>query len=246
MKFTQLNHAMIAQKFLDAVNDINTSGYFEDIAQQYCEALYKQHEESIVLTRIFITRPFETLPRDIKDFTTGLAETVGVLDQIGPDSPILSLAGTKGRLSDWSHRKTSGGHKGIPLVSSQFVSAVPMLMGLFEQAFGNLEWLDLADRTEMSKVTGKTVGQFYVEDAHTVEDRQGRKIIAAQDFVTSEGVHSVYGLCGGLLDGSMLVMLTFTRDHLPRNYLTSFLPALTALRPIAMQKIREDRVFVSA
>ena len=236
----------VATKCMSMAENLGTPSYFEDYAQKYCDQFYHAFKESTVLSRIFIARPYESLPKDIIDFTDGLASTVGVKDQIRDTSPILSLAGTFGRERAWSHRKTSGGHKGIPLVSSSFVTAVPMLMGVFTQVFGNLDWLDLHDHSSLRKITGKSSGSFYVKSAKDDVDNQNRKIIAAQDFVNKEGVGSVLGLAGGLADGSMLVMLNFMSEELDERYINALMPAMSIIRARAIECCLSNKIFHAA
>ena len=243
MKISESSPCDLAVTCLELVEKNVSANYFEDLAQNFCEQFYQKYSDSIVLTRIFITRPYSSLPADVSDFTNNLAKKVGVRDQIKDISPILSLAGTKGRERAWSDRKTSDGHKGIPLVSSEFVSAVPMLMGLFTQVFGDLRWLDFQNYEEFKKITGKTSGSFYVKDAHVDVDTQNRKIIAAQDFVKAENVRSVLGLAGGLLGGSMIAMLNFLSEEVSEQYIEGLMPAMASLRANALKKCLSDNIF---
>lgn len=243
MRLSEMRADDIAITMMENVKNLPSKTLFEETAQLVCEKTYNSFSESIVLTRIFVTRPLSCLPKDITDFVWGLGEQVGITDQILDDSPILSLAGTKGKEHAWSDRKLSGGHKGIPLVSSDFVSAVPMLMGVFKQTLGDLSWLNMRNRDEMHRITGKSTGIFYVENAKKNVDDQGRKIIAAQDFVKKEDISTVFGIAGGLADGSMMVMLNFTREELDKSAAEAFVPAIMALRSRAVKHVFENRVF---
>ncbi len=243
MRLSEAQQSEIASAHYAHVQQISADCTFEDAAQGFCDFMYKSFEDSIVLTRIFISRPFMTLPQDIRSFAEGLGDKVGIRDQINEQSPILSLAGTKGREADWSHRKRSNGHIGIPLVSSSFVKEVPMLMGLLLQMFGNLDWLNLRNYAEMSRIVGKSSGVFYIDDAKQRTDDQGRKIIAAQDFVEAEDVRTVFGVGGGLLDGSFITLLCFTREDLDSKIADSLVPALTLLRATMAKQITQNNVF---
>ena len=58
-------------------------------------------------------------------------------------------------------------------------------------------------------------GMFFIDDAAVDEDEQGRKIIAAQDFVEEHNIKSVFGFGGqASSDGSYCVVVVFTDTEL--------------------------------
>ena len=80
----------------------------------------------------------------------------------------------------------------------------------------------------VQKTIGKSGGVFFVENAGEATDRQGRKIIPAQDFVSGHGVKSVFGVGGAYPDDAILVMVAFCRDQFSRTAAEHFLPLVSS------------------
>ena len=73
-----------------------------------------------------------------------------------------------------------------------------------------------------------------MEDAGKATDHEGRKVIAAQDFVDSRGIKSVFGVGGAYPSGQVMVLVAFCVDRIPKSVATLFLPvAETFLRRTA-------------
>ena len=117
---------------------------------------------------------------------------------------------------------------GIPLISAAFVGAIPMIARLIKELGVPLEWVDRHDSEMIIRTMGTSAGLFFVDDAGEATDHQGRKIIAAQDFVSSYDVKSVFGIGGAYTSGQILVVVVFCRDTLSRATAERFL-ALTNL-----------------
>ncbi len=78
-----------------------------------------------------------------------------------------------------------------------------------------LTQLNQQDKKITSDVFGKFQGMFFIDDAAVDEDEQGRKIIAAQDFVEEHNIKSVFGFGGqASMDGSYCVVVVFTDTEL--------------------------------
>lgn len=67
-----------------------------DAAQQYMSILYDDLKESIILTRLFATIPFQDLPKLNREFVIKLSREHGVANEIKEDTLVLSLLGSRG------------------------------------------------------------------------------------------------------------------------------------------------------
>jgi len=127
MQIQQATSDTITQLWSMVEPSVKQSQSLEAAAQAVAEALHTQFEESVVLARVYLTSPFDALPQTNKDFVLKLAESAGAADDLKAATPLLSLIGTHGREADWCDRRNSKGHVGIPLISSAFVGAIPMI-----------------------------------------------------------------------------------------------------------------------
>lgn len=195
----------------------------EEAAQTFTSLIYNQFQESMVLTRVFATIPFGRLPSGNQSFVMKLAANTGITDQIGDTTPVLSLIGSSGARPEWNDRRKSAGHVGIPLASSSFIDAIPMMSRLLKQLGMNLTWLDDKDLGATESVMGRLSGIFHVSEASTEVDEQGRKIIAAQDFVVSNRVKSVFGTGGAYpASDTFVVNINFTTEYLEKSQAAQF------------------------
>jgi hypothetical protein len=108
-------------------------------------------------------------------------------DRLRDNTPVLSLVGTRRRQRDWNSRFDSQGHVGIPLASADFVDSIPMIARLLKELGPSIELAQDLDTAIVTQSIGSVVGLFYVDDARTAVDQNGRKIIAAHDFVLENG-----------------------------------------------------------
>jgi hypothetical protein len=92
---------------------------------------------------------------------------------------------TRGRQRNWNSRFDSQGHVGIPLASADFVDSIPMIARLLKELGPSIELAQDLDTAIVTQSIG-SVGLFYMDDARTAEDQNGRKIIADQDFVLED------------------------------------------------------------
>ena len=207
---------------------VGRARWLEDAAQALVESIYARFEESVVLARMFVTVPFDSLPPSSRKIVSRRAEDAGAMDGLRTVTPVLSLIGTSGQEAAWHDRRRSQEHAGIPLISSSFVNGVPMISRLLKELGIPLEWVDSQDSTMIEKTMARTAGLFFVGDAGRATDHHGRKIITAQDFVETYGIKAVFGIGGAYIGGQIVVLMVFCRDHVPRETAESFL-ALTAL-----------------
>lgn len=218
---------------------INGLGSFEEAAQHYTTTLYKEFKESIVLIRLFATVPYGQLPLQNKNFVDNLARSKGVGQSIHDRTLVLSLLGTSGEEPAWNERRNSQGHVGIPLVSAAFIDAIPMMSRLLKQLGLGLDWIDRGDTDVVKHTMGSMSGVFFVLDATSEVDHHGRKIIAAQDFVTTYTVKTVFGFGGGYLGSSTFsVTIIFLRETLDESKARHFAAGLSFFKAITVDLVK--------
>ena len=198
---------------------LGSCALYEQAAQKFSEALYQEFSPSVVLARVYVSIPFAQLPTANKTFVNNLAAGKGVGNLITETTPILSLAGTAGQKPAWMDRRKSQGHVGIPLCSASFVDAIPMMSRLLQELGLNLAWFDKQDLSVVEKTAGGLAGLFYVAQAAQATDAHGRKIIAAQDFVSANGIQTVFGMGTSYVGGKFAVSIVFTTETIDRDQL---------------------------
>jgi len=180
------------------------------------------------LVRLYKTCPYGELDDELKPFARSLFGGV----EASPETKCLTLLATAGDKPVWNSRKTSVGHKAIPLPSTRVVSQAPMISQLIVQ-FG----LDIADvvkpgATLLLELEQRTFNVFHVEEA------AGSPFVPAQqDFVVPFGIKSVLGFGGMLPDGNLIAIIMFSRVRIPREkadmFKTLSLSAKLAVLPFA-------------
>ncbi len=219
------------------------SNYLEEAAQQLATELHKQFDESAILVRVFLTVTYGELPNPNREFVKKLAESAHAESELKPTTPVLSLIGTHGQQEAWCDRRKSKGHVGIPLISSSFVDAIPMISRLLKEMDVPVEWVDSHDAQVIIETLGQTAGLFFVENAAEAIDRQGRKIIAAQDFVSAHNIKSVFGLGGTSTSGEMIVIVVFCRETFSRGTAEHFLPLIDRFKGKTVSLVESAKIF---
>ncbi len=216
----------------------------EAAAQATTEALFAEFKESIILIRMFATIPYQGLPPANQGSVRSLAATAGISDQIGDDTLVLSLLGSSGREPQWNSRHDSKGHVGIPLASADFIASIPMMSRLLKELGLSLDWIDQGDTECVSRVLGRNAGAFHVPRASEALDEEGRKIIAAQDFVYNYGVQSVFGVGGAYLaTPTFITLIAFLSEEIDRRDAESFMPLVTDIKLATQPLIRTGSIF---
>ncbi len=194
----------------------------EEAGQTFVNEVYEQFRDSISLLRLFVTIPMVELPAEIQDFANRLVKGANGSTPLPPDSYVLTLLGTTGIHRDWRIRSRSKGHLGIPLVSADFVRAIPMLSALLRQLGFDLGWLR-EDPDIVARQMGRLSGTFYVEDASAARDNLSRPIIAAQDFVKDCGIRTVFGIGGGYITSAkFFTCICFTTQAIEKEQVIRF------------------------
>lgn len=241
MQITQATSSTITNLWSQVESNLQQAQTLEAAAQQLAAALHTTFEESVLLARVYTTVPFETLPPANQSFVRALA---GEAADLKDTTPVLSLIGTHGQEADWNSRHKSQGHVGIPLISSAFVSAIPMIARLLHELGVPGDWVDSHDTNMILETIGHTAGLFFVDNATEATDTQGRKIIAAQDFVSAYGVRSVFGIGGAYPDtGQILVIIVFCRLSVSRDTAEHFLPLVSLFQNKTAALVGAQQIF---
>jgi len=216
----------------------------ENAAQEYMSILYNRFAESIVLARFYVTVPFKNLPETNRQFVTTLAQAKGINDLIKDETLVLSLLGTRGQKDEWNDRKKSKGHVGIPLASADFIDKIPMMSRLLKQLGAELNWINSNDTGLVAKTFKNVSGVFYVRDAKAETDTQGRKIIAAQDFVEEFGVKTVFGIGGCYLGtATFFTTIIFLRETIEKELAERFMLQANKFKTATNLIVEEEKVF---
>jgi hypothetical protein len=243
LKTKQATSSIIDELWMKTERAIQESTSLEEAAQKLVYGIYSVFSESVVITRVFFTVPFNSLPASNQSFVKNLAESAGAGHELKVTTPVLSLIGTYGQEIDWTDRRKSKGHVGIPLISSSFVESIPMISRLLRELRVPIDWVDNHDMDIIRKSMRGSVGLFYVGNAAEARDHQGRKIIAAQDFVSQYNVKSVFGTGAVYETGQMLVNVMFCRDIFPRNVSEFFMTLASSFRRRTSSLVQEGKIF---
>lgn len=243
MKIEQTTASIVSELWTTVEPGVEQAKCLEEAAQELVTALHKQFNESVVLARIYVTAPFDTMPPTNKTFVQNLAESAGAESDLKVTTPVLSLIGTYGQEEDWRDRRKSKGHVGIPLISSAFVGAIPMISRLLHELGVPMDWIDTHETEMIIKTVGREAGLFYVENAAEATDHEGRKIIAAQDFVSDYDVKSVFGIGGAYPQGQVFTVVAFCRDVFPRDVAEHFVPLTNFFQSKTATIVETNKIF---
>lgn len=206
--------------------------------------MYEEFEDSISLVRLFATVPFGELPAPNREFVTELVASAGLSSLVDDHMLVLTLLGSRGEEAAWNDRHDSQGHVGIPLVSGDFIDAIPMMSRLLKELGLGLDWIDSRDTKIVSLGIGRQSGVFHVPDAKTAVDEKGRKIIAAQDFVSNYGIKTVFGIGGGYLTGDIFITnIVFNREIIEKDQAKLFIPVVNTLKTCTTTLASTNKIF---
>jgi hypothetical protein len=246
MRIDEATPVAVTDLWQSIESGVRQAGSLENAAQQMASALHLRFDESIALARVFLTVRFDSLPARNREFVRSLAASSGAGPDLKETTPVLSLLGTHGDQEEWNDPRRSQGHLGIPLISSDFVGAIPMVSRLLRELGVPLDWIDTHDASVIQKTLGDAASLFFVEDASQVTDDQGRKIIAAQEFVSGYKIQSVFGIGGAYSGGDMLVTVVFSHDRFSRERAEQFLPLVTLFKSNTDRLVTEGRLFAKS
>lgn len=233
--------------FKQIERELTASAPLAEVAQKCCDALYETFEKSVVLTRVFVTLPYVMLPAEEQAIARAVLERRQIADPIQSTTPIMTLLGTRGVNNAWRDRRLSQSYRALPLVSKMLIDAMPMTAQLFRVLDLNFAGITSKDSSITEKAWGSgRAGLFYVEDAASTVDAQGRKIIVSQPFVEEYGIKTVFGVARAYRDGLLFVQLAFCRHLVPRERAREFLPIAATLRGTTIRAVDTGNVFPKA
>jgi hypothetical protein len=213
-------------------------------AQALADALYGPLEDSLALVRVFATVPFKDLPGAYQGFARSSMRTRRIENLLSPATPVLALMGTRGARPDWNDRMLSHGHLGIPLASAELVHEMPMIARLLSELGLAVEGVAEGGARIVRSRVGNLSAMFYVEDAATERDEEGRPVIAAQDFVTELGVRTVCGFGGAyLLERSHVAVILFATEAIEADRARELAPVSSALKAATMRLVDQGKYF---
>lgn len=217
----------------------------QQAAQRLLDNVYGEFEEALVLARVFLTIPYEKLPKRNKEFARRLAESKGASPDFRVDTPVLSLIGTRGLEAGWNDIALSEEHVGIPLVSPEFVDAIPMVARLLKDLGVGAQLFHEPGDVASVETRGAASGFFHVPDARTSVDGRNRKIIVAQDFVQRYDVHTVFGVGGSYPNNpdNVIVAIFFTHEDVPREVVARFEPLLGQFKAATVGLVAQNSIF---
>src|SRR5439155_10325620 len=125
-KLSEVTAPQVNAMLDEAAKKIVGQRTFDGAAQAVTDGMYSTFRDTCKLARIFVSTPYRSLPPTMASWVRNLATTKGVADGLTPDTQVLALAGSSGARADWNGRARSKGHVGIPLISQDFINAIPM------------------------------------------------------------------------------------------------------------------------
>lgn len=225
---------------------VGVTASLEDAAALVAQTLHERFADTTVLARVYVMIAYRDLEPQVAAFVDALAASAGEGHRVGPETPVLTLLGTHGAEPAWCDRHASVGHRGIPLISAAFVQAIPMVARLLNELGVELAWLDASPEVNARQLLGGFNGVFYVDDASSTRDAQGRLVIPAQEFVADRGVKTVFGVGGFYPDGTLLAVIVFARERLRRTQVEPLTSLISMLKGETFGVVRARRLFRSA
>ncbi|HMA33875.1 MAG TPA: hypothetical protein VKY74_05280 [Chloroflexia bacterium] len=218
----------------------------EEAAQLVAQILFAEFADSLALVRLYATLPFRALPPADQTFVRTRAAALGVANQITPSTIVLTLLGTQGEDAAWNRRQTSEAHRGIPLVSPEFIKAAPMIARLLQELGITFDWGDTPQIQLSVESQANTFGVFYVPEAGAAVNEQGQHIIPAQEFVAVHQVRTVFGMASNyLFPRILLTLILFTHEHLERSTVDRFKVLPTLVIRSTTPQVTAGRLFAA-
>jgi hypothetical protein len=221
-------------------DSLPVSSAFEVAAQRFSTLLFSRFSPSVALARVFATIRYRALPETARAFVDELATSKNVT--VIPDTPVLTLLGSAGSLPEWNDRRSSNGHIALPLASAAFVRSIPMIARLMQEMGGDPRLFD-GRATALSSKASTLGGLFYVEDAATAKDSEGRLVIPSVEFVTSQRIKTVFALGTSYADGTFVTAIVFTRERVEKRHAQMLLPMLNLMKAVTTPVVHAGRFF---
>lgn len=180
----------------------------EEVANSIVNHLYvnlidgQSGNKACSLVRFFKTHTFEKLDPELQNFSKNVSGNSPVL----PETKCLTLLATVGENPAWNSRKTSKGHRAIPLLSEQLVHQIPMIKNLITQLGLNIGMIIKPEPRFLLDKNTKMYNVFCVPEAI------GSPCIPAQkEFVIPYGIKSAVGFGGLFPSGDIFEIIMFLK-----------------------------------
>jgi hypothetical protein len=223
--------------------ELANCGSFQQASQKLTDILYEELIASAVLFRIFATIELDKLPAKEKDFALEIARGRGFLDELQSRTPVVTLLGSRGKLSQWNHRLRSEHHLAIPLTSASFIKTIPMVSRLMGDMGTGLDWVQKQERNMIVTSMGKMARVLYVEDALQSRTGDGFDVIPDRSFVTENRVRTVLGLGGAYLNGAIVAVVLFTSELVPQDRVEKLMPVMHGFKIATMKGVMQGKYF---
>lgn len=224
------NHAVQLRNMDVGVNSM------EEMAEQMVRYLYKNltlpdGNSACALVRFFKTHPYQDLPQDLQES----AQQILKGREIHNDTKCLTLLATAGDNSRWNSRKSSVGHKAIPLVDEDSVARIPMISQLIWQFGLSVENVIKPDPEIILNLGKRTFNVFYIPEAVN-----SPYIPAQEEFVIPYQIKSVLGIGGMLLSGNIFTIILFSKIEIP-FHVTHLFKWVAMYAKIATNSVEGDK-----
>jgi hypothetical protein len=224
-------------------DECKLSESFQKACQKFVDILYEELMSAAVLFRAFATIPLDRLPEREKEFALDLGRTRGISSEVGPSTPVVTLLATRGKRREWNHRLRSERHLAIPLGSASFIKTIPMVSRLMGDLGAGVEWVRKQERNLAVRSMGRMARVLYVEDALSSRTRDDFEVIPDRSFVAENGVRTVVGLGGAYLNGTIVAVVLFTNELVPREKVEKLMPVVHGFKIATMKQVMQGKLF---
>ena len=193
----------------------------EEVADRIVRYLYdnlidgETGMRACALVRLFKTHSYEELDTELQEFAQHMLGN----NQPYPGMKCMVLLATSGEEQQWQSRRTSAGHKAIPLPSEEAINQIPMFLPLIEQFGMKVDMLIKPDPRFLLDLEQRAYNVYYVPEA------LGNPYIPAQKgFIVPYRIRSILGFGGLLPSGDMFAVPMFFKVPVSREVADLFRP----------------------
>jgi len=220
------------QRLRARVTALEDASNLAEAAQRFV-GIFADTFESVVLARVFMVAELGELPPTEREFAIAVANGAA----LDPKTRVLCLLGSRGVREAWNDRRLSQGHLAIPLVSADSVRRAPMIAQLLGDLNIDLRALDEGRPLAPRQLLMGRRGTFFVQDALTSTDADGRLIIATQTFAREFHVRSVFGMGGAYIDGTLISAIVFCSELLERAQVEPFASFIDTFKQVTSARV---------
>jgi hypothetical protein len=174
------------------------------------------------------------------------AARIGAPGSVVDNTPILSLVGSRGTEPAWNDCRRSAGHLAIPLIDKNFVQSAPMIAQLLSHLEVEFARFDDGRPIAPRQLIGGKNQRFFIPDAASTRDEEGRRVIPAQDFVAKYGVRTVFGMGGAYYEGTLAAAVFFSQEALDVAVVDRFPSFISNFKMATNHLIGAGRIYDAA